>query len=250
MKNEVTLTAKVFQQLIYRYSALLIHSIDLALTLDGHCCTYLISICSFIHCKDLAVNVNSNYCASKLHSALFCSFSFFLFFFLFFHSVHFLHFTDLALTLDSHFCASNLHSTLLCIAQTFFSLSTIINAYLSYIMLFLSIAQIYSSFHSQQSVLHIPAPFCSFYALHRPSSHSQQPSLCILALFCSFYAFHRPGSYSEQSLLRIQPPFCSFCASDRPFSHSQQSLTLRLPRVLVYTLDIKGGRPTLPSGIS
>ena len=174
----------------------------------------------------------------------------FLFFLFFFSFCSFLHFTDLALTLDSHFCASNLHSTLLCIPHTLLSLSTVIIAHLSSIMLFLSIAQIYSSSHSQQSVLHIPAPFCSFYALHRPSSHSQQPSLCTPALFCSFYAFHRPGFYSEQSFLCIQPPFCSFCALHRPFSHSQQSLTLRLPRVLVHTLDMKGGQANSPSQVS
>ena len=153
-----------------------------------------------------------------------------------------MHFTDLALTLDSYFCASSLHSTLLYISQILLSLCTVIIAHLSSIILFLSIVQIYSSSHSQQSVLHIPAPFCSFYALHRPSSHSQQPSLCIVALFCLFYAFHRPGSYSQQSFLCIQLPFCSFCALHRPFSHSQQSLTLRLPWVLVHTLDMKGGQ--------
>ena len=183
---------------------------------------------------------------------LFSALSLFLFFLLFHSALFclFLHFTDLALTLDSHFSASNLHSTYLCIAQTLLSLFTMIIAHLSSIMLFLSVTQIYSSSHSQQSVLHIPAPFCSFYALYRPSSHSQQPSLCILALFCSFYAFHRPGSYSQQSLLRIQPPFCSFCALHRPFSHSQQSLPLRLPRVIGTHIGYEGGSDRLPPQVS
>ena len=69
------------------------------------------------------------------------------------------------------------------------------------------------------SILHIQAPFCYYYAFHRSTCHSQQSLLRIWELlFWCFYSFPRPCYHSHKLLMLIQVPFYSFYALYKPRS--------------------------------
>ena len=76
------------------------------------------SFCSFLHCIDLALTLNGQFCKSELYSVV-C-----------------MHCTNLAVTLRSECCSSKLHSANSCIAQTLLLLSVIIDAHPRSILLF------------------------------------------------------------------------------------------------------------------
>ena len=80
------------------------------------------SFCSFLHCIDLALTLNGQFCKSELYSVV-C-----------------MHCTNLAVTLRSECCSSKLHFTNSCIAQTLLLLSVVIDAHPRSILLFLCIA--------------------------------------------------------------------------------------------------------------
>ena len=130
------------------------HCTDLALLFNSHYWAFELAM----HCTVLLLIINSHHKLFKLDSSLFMYSSDlepFLhrhFFKFGFYSSAFMHCIDRPLTLNSHNCGSEVS----CIHAFYRSCSC-----------------------SQQLLLHIQAPFYSFYAFHRSASHSQQSLLCI-----------------------------------------------------------------------
>ena len=85
---------------------------------------------------------------------------------------------DLVYILNSHFCASKLHFSFLCISETLFLLLRNISTDLSSICAFYGFDRTLS--HSQQSLLRIQPPFCSF-------MHSKG---LVLIFNCHYYTFN------------------------------------------------------------
>ena len=133
------------------YFSVFMHCIALPLTLNSHYCASGFFCFSF---ANLALALNSHYCLSKLHSTIF------------------MHFTGLPLTLDSHYRTFEFYSAVFFIARTLLSLSAVINAHPSFILL--------------------------VFALHRPCSYPQMSILQIGALFCCLYTLHKSCCVSKE----------------------------------------------------
>ena len=137
------------------------HYTDVAFFLNSHCCTFEFYSAIFILCTVLLLIINSHYRPLTLDSSLFM-YSLHIEYILHHHfcilglySLVFMHYIDLPLTLNSHYCASEFF----CFYAFYKSCSC-----------------------SQQSLLHIQAPFCYLYAFQRFASHSQYLSSILLFL--------------------------------------------------------------------
>ena len=128
--------------IVHLISSEFMHSTNLALAMNSHYCASELHCAIFMHFTILRLTLNSHYCAFKFYSTVFihctdraiiyssyqCSSKL--------HSALFLHCTSLASFLNSNYWVSNLHSALLYIPQILLSLLSVISVHLSPTLLF------------------------------------------------------------------------------------------------------------------
>ena len=134
------------------------HYRDVAFFLNSHCCTFEFYFPISRLCTVLLLIINSHYRPLMLDS------------FLFMYSLH------LERILHRHFCKIGLYSF---IFMHYIDLPLTLNCHSSASKFFCFYAFYKSCSCSQESLLHIQAPFCYFCAFHRSTCHSQQSLLCI-----------------------------------------------------------------------
>ena len=214
------------------------HSTNLALAINSHYCASELHCAIFMHFTVLPLTLNSHYSAFEFYSTVFihCTdraiiYSSYRWSSKLHSALSALHkpgsFSSLALHkpfLNSDYWVSKLHSAFLCIPQILLSLLSVISVHLSSTLLFFVCIP-----HTWLSLSTVIIAYVSSILLFLCIAQTLLLVLRVISAhrssMCSSYAFHRSCSHSQcQSFLRMGALIWSFYAMNRPYSHSQQSL--------------------------